>query len=325
MDTAVDVEAEEQRKLEEIAKKAVAIEDVSSYSDFADQPTLQHKDDVGKGGLLYVESTSTLNVDTLNSGQATKKWTLDILRARQDAELALGGFGYTSLIVDERDATEATNSQRAAPNAEEAKEKRRQGTYQQNPPDEPMVTPLVVSKSVHVCDVATPSEGTNKSATTVHHQQLLPTSDDAISDTPGSLDIQKDKGKAVISRTSCNEGQGEGTNSDKQLKTFADFVAPSFNLGISPPRPLNEMVQRHIEKEKGNKRLIRLGEKCVHRTCNGRYHSRFRWRKHTLDRKQIVTLASQIDVSREVIDAWVGVMNDAEKFRSSDSPRRDCS
>ncbi|KAI3746874.1 hypothetical protein L6452_09316 [Arctium lappa] len=185
--------------------------------------------------LLYVESTSTLNVDTLNSGQATKKWTLDILRARQDVELALGGFGYTPLIVDERDAT------KAAPNAEEAKEK--------------------LSKSVHVCDVATPSEGTNKLATTVHHQQLLPTSDDAISDTPGSLVIQKDKGKAVISHTSCNEGQDEGTNSDKQFKMFGDFVAPSFNLGVSPPRSLNEMVQRHIEKEKGNKRLKRLGEK----------------------------------------------------------------
>ncbi|KAI3757607.1 hypothetical protein L6452_05149 [Arctium lappa] len=100
MDTAVDVEAEEQRKLEEIAKKVVAIEakssrkrkkdqcstttkgkdpmvychtgevqnpksntqpdtdqhgleeimrDVSSDSDFADQPTLQNGDDVGKG------------------------------------------------------------------------------------------------------------------------------------------------------------------------------------------------------------------------------------------------------------------------------------
>ncbi|KAI3692588.1 hypothetical protein L6452_32406 [Arctium lappa] len=115
--------------------------------------------------LLYVESTSNLNVHTLNSDQTTKKWTLDLLRARQDAELAHGGFGYTPLIVDERDATETTNSQRSAPNVEEAKEKRKQVTNQQNPLDEPMVTPLVVSKSVHVCNVATPLEGTNKSTT----------------------------------------------------------------------------------------------------------------------------------------------------------------
>ncbi|KAI3746404.1 hypothetical protein L6452_08836 [Arctium lappa] len=122
--------------------------------------------------------STNLSYDTLNSGQATKKWTLDILRARQDVELALGRFGYTSLIVDERDATEATNSQRASPNAEE---------------------------------------------------------------------------------------------------------------------------------EKRN-----VGRELMFISGNGK----------TLDRKQIESLASQTDVSRELIDAWVGVMNDAEKFRSSDSLRR---
>ncbi|KAI3692749.1 hypothetical protein L6452_32571 [Arctium lappa] len=100
-------------------------------------------------------------------------------------------------------------------------------TDQQNPPDETMMTPLVVSKSVHICEVATPLEGSNKSATTIHHQQLVPTSNEPRTDTPRLLVIEKDKGKAIISSTSCNEGQGEGNNSDKQLKMFEDFVAPS--------------------------------------------------------------------------------------------------
>lgn len=151
-----------------------------------------------------------------------------------------------------------------------------------------------------------------------------------------------EKGKQLLFDVDEQVNVRESDNASKII-VLADSAAPSYDLGISPPKLNNEdaglkQIDKQRKKRLGEKLRSPYVQRCVSfdvtndeaaiqdwvmKGVGGSMEMLFMSKTaKTITRTAFQSLAGQSTVCSHVIDGWAAILNDDEKLRSTDSPRR---